>query len=176
MPSARDRRPRGGEELSIQAASMSTTTLNYSDAHPKRRSQFSSSIASAPSRCAATESFDATHVTSSSVKSRGTVSGTSLYFSKSAHVGFYTGGTRMSGCFSWRTSATGCPVLVHWSSGRRHPTPSLLVAHQTAWRSLPDNTVSGYPQATASPPYYPSLAALSSLAAPSALSSLTRPP
>ena len=29
----------------------------------------------------------------------------------------------MSRCFYGRTSATCCPVLVHWSSGRRHPPP-----------------------------------------------------
>ena len=27
----------------------------------------------------------------------------------------------MLGCFSWRTSATGCPILVQTSLGRRHP-------------------------------------------------------
>ena len=43
------------------------------------------------------------------------------------HVGFSTGETRISGCLSQRTSATGCPVLVHWSSRRRHPPPSRFV-------------------------------------------------
>ena len=56
---------------------MATTTLSSSDAHPKLRSQLRSSIASATSAPATPESFDATHVTSSSVNSRGTVSGTS---------------------------------------------------------------------------------------------------
>ena len=51
-----------------------------------------SSVASAPSAPAPPESFDATHVTSSSVKSRGTVLGTSPYFSKAVHTGFSTGG------------------------------------------------------------------------------------
>ena len=50
------------------------------------------SIASAPSTPAALENFDATHVTSSYVESRGTVSDTSPYSSKSAHVGFFHGG------------------------------------------------------------------------------------
>ena len=103
----------GGGEVAIQLASLATMTLNSYDEHPKQRSQFISPIFSAPSAPAAPERFDATHVTSSSVKSRGTVSGTSPYFSKAAHVGFYTGGTHMSGCFSRRTSATGRLALVH---------------------------------------------------------------
>ena len=75
--------------------------------------------------------------TSSSVKSRGTVSGTSSYSSKAAHAGFSTGGNRVSGCFFHRTSATGRLVFVHWLSGRRHPPPSLLVARWLAYLSLP---------------------------------------
>ena len=39
-----------------------------------------------------------------------------------------TGGTYMSGCFSWRTYATGRPVFVYLSPGRRHP-PPLPVGH-----------------------------------------------
>ena len=117
----RNRRPRGGEELSIQSASLSKTTLNSSDAHPKQRRQLRSSIDSAPSTPAALKSFDVNHVTSSSVKLKGTVYGTSSYSLKAVHVGFSTGGACMSGCFSQRTFATGRPVLVHWSSGRRPP-------------------------------------------------------
>ena len=71
---------------------MATTTLNSSDEHPEKRSQLRSSIASAPSAPAAPESFDVNHVTSYSVKLRGTVSGTSSQSSKAAHVGFSTGG------------------------------------------------------------------------------------
>ena len=123
----------GEEELAIQSANLATTTLNSSGEHPKRRSQLCSSIASAPSTSAAPGSFDATHVTSSSVKSRGTVSGTSSCSSKAEHVEFSMGATRMSGCFSRRTSATGRPVFVHWSSRRRHPPPSLSVARRTAF-------------------------------------------
>ena len=67
--------------------------LNSSDSHPKQRSQLLSSIASAPSVPTASEIFDATHVMSSFVESRGTVSGTSSYFLKAAHAGFSTGGT-----------------------------------------------------------------------------------
>ena len=67
----------GGEELAIQSDSLETMNLNSSDAHPKRRNKFLSSIASAPSAPTAPESFDATHVTSSSVKSTSTTSGTS---------------------------------------------------------------------------------------------------
>ena len=70
-------RPVGiGEELAIQSARLATMTLGSSYAHPKQRSQFLSYIASAPSAPAAPESFDATHMTSSSVKSRVTVLGT----------------------------------------------------------------------------------------------------
>ena len=119
-----------GEELAIQSACLATTTLKSSDAHPKRRSQLRSTIASAPNAPAAPESFDETYMTSSSVKSRGTVLCTSLYSSKDAHVGFSIGGTRMSRCFSRRTSATGRPFLVHWSSRRRHP-PPLPIGCQT---------------------------------------------
>ena len=64
---------RGGW-LAIQSASLATTTLSFSDAHPNRRSQFLSSITSAPSAPSALEIFDAAHVASSFVKSRGTVS------------------------------------------------------------------------------------------------------
>ena len=124
----RNKQQRGGGGLAIQSASLATTTLNSSDAHPKLRSQLRSSIASAPSAPAAPEIFDATHIMSPSVKSRGTVLGTSSYSSKAVHAGFSTGGTCMSGCLSQRTSATGHPVFVHWSSGRRHPPPSLSVA------------------------------------------------
>ena len=82
----------GGEEFAIQSVRLETTTLSSSDAHLKQRNQFRSSIASAPSASAAPESFDVTHVTSSSMQSRGTISVTSSYYSKSAHVGFSTGG------------------------------------------------------------------------------------
>ena len=82
----------------------------------------------------------------------------------------------MSGCFSRRTSATGCLVLVHWSSGRRHPSPpSLPVAQRTACRSLLDNTVSWYLRANTSSSSSLPLAALTSLVAPYALESPTRP-
>ena len=98
-----------------------TTTLNFSDAHPKQISQFISSIASAPSAPAVPERLDATHVTSSSKDSRVTVSGTSSYYSKATYVRFSMGGTRISGCFSQRTSATGRLVCVQTSPWRRHP-------------------------------------------------------
>ena len=58
------------------------TTLNSSDEHPNRKSQLLISIASTPSAPAAPESFDETHVTSSYMKSRGTVSGTSHTFQR----------------------------------------------------------------------------------------------
>ena len=82
----------GWGDLAIQSDRLATTNLKSSDAHQEQRGQLRSSIASSPSAPAATESFDATHVTSSSVKSRGTVSGTYPYFSKAAHMGFSTGG------------------------------------------------------------------------------------
>ena len=85
----------GGEEVASQSSKLATTTLSSSKTHPKRRSQFRSSIASDPSAPAAPESFDATHVMSSSVKLRVTVSGTSSYSSKAAHVGFSTGDTHV---------------------------------------------------------------------------------
>ena len=64
---------------------MAMMTLNSSDAHPKQRIQLRSSIAFAPSAPAALESFDATHMTSSSVKYRGIVSSCSSYSSKAVH-------------------------------------------------------------------------------------------
>ena len=65
---------------------MAMTTLNSSDMHPKQRSQFISSIASDPSAPAASESFNATHVTSSSVKSSDTDYGTSPYSSNASQL------------------------------------------------------------------------------------------
>ena len=73
MPLVCDRRSRGGEELAIQSTSLEMTTFSSSDAHLKKRSQFISSIASAPSAPAALESLDVTYVMSSSVNLRGTV-------------------------------------------------------------------------------------------------------
>ena len=115
----------GWGEFSTQSSVSATTTLNSSDAHSKRRSQFLSSTASAPSAPAVPESLDATHMTLYSEKSRGTVSRNSLYYSKAMHVGFSTGGTRMSGCLSRRTSTTGCPVFVQTPPRRRPPFPTL---------------------------------------------------
>ena len=117
-------------------------TLNSYDEHPKQRSQFLSSIASDLSAPAAPESLDATHMTSSSKNSRGTVYSTSSYSSKAVHVGFSTGGTHISGCFFWRTSTTGCPVFVQMSPGRRTPPPPyLLVTRRTTCRRFPGSTV-----------------------------------
>ena len=58
---------------------------------------------------------------SPSKESRVTVSGTSSYYSKATYVRFSMGGTRISGCFSQRTSATGRLVCVQTSPWRRHP-------------------------------------------------------
>ena len=115
----------GGEGvgLSVQSTRSATITLSSSDTNLKRRSQFLSSIASAPRSSAAPESLDATHVTSSYKKSRSTISDTSSYSSKAAHVGFYTGGTRMSGCFSRRKSATGHPVFCADDPREKTPPP-----------------------------------------------------
>ena len=75
----RDRRFRRGEKISTQTASQATNTLRSFDTHPKQTSQFWISIVSTPSVPAVTENFDVTHVMSSSVKSRGVVSGTPSY-------------------------------------------------------------------------------------------------
>ena len=126
--------------MAIQSVILATTTFNSSDAHPKRRSQFRSSIASAPSLPAAQESFDATHITSSSVKSRGTMSVTSPYVLKAAHVGFLTGGTRIYGCFSQRTSATGPRFLcIGHPGGDTLPPPCWLPdrRHTEAYHTIP---------------------------------------
>ena len=50
-----------GEKLSIQSASLVTTTHNSSDAYPNRRRQLRSSIASAPSVPTAPERYYTTH-------------------------------------------------------------------------------------------------------------------
>ena len=55
------------------------------DGHSNRRRHFLISNASAPSEPAALESFDATHVTSSYKKYRGTIFGTYLYLSRVEH-------------------------------------------------------------------------------------------
>ena len=100
--------------MAIQSASLVTTTLNCSGAHPKQRSQFLSSIASSPSAPAAPEIFDAIHVTSSSVKSRGTVLGTSPYSSKAVHMGFSTGG---HACLDASPGGPLQPVARFWCIG-----------------------------------------------------------
>ena len=115
--------------------------MNSSDTHHKQRSQFLSSINSSPSAPAAPESLDATHVMLYSKKSRVIVSGTYLYSLMAAHVGFSTGGTHMSGCFSWRASTTGIPVFLQMSPRIRHPPLPLywwpegppVTAFLTAW-------------------------------------------
>ena len=110
--------------MAIQSASLETTTLISSNAHPKRRSQLRSSIASAPSAPAAPESFDATQVTSSSVKSRVNISNTSPYSSKALHAGFSTGGnTHIRMLISedfWNRSPSFCALFI------REETPSPL--------------------------------------------------
>ena len=88
---------------------------------------------------------------------------------------FSTGGTCMSGCFSWSTSATGRPVFMHWSSRRRQPTPYLLVDRQTGFQSLPNRTVLGYLRDTALSSSSVPLVALPALETPSASGSPTRP-
>ena len=100
---------------------MSTTTLKSYDSHPKQRSQFLSPIDSDLSAPAAPESLYASHMMSSFNKYRVTVSGTSLYSKKAAHMGFSKGGTHMSGCFSKTISATGRLVFIQISPRRRDP-------------------------------------------------------
>ena len=72
--------------------------------------------------------LDDIHMMSFSDKSRSAVSSTSSYSSESTYVGFSTGGTCMSGCFSQRTSSTGCLVFVQTFPRRRLPPPSFSVA------------------------------------------------
>ena len=88
--------------MAIQPAILVTTTLISSEKDPEQRSQFISSIGSTPSAPAAPEIFDATHVTSSSVKSRGTVSGTSPYSLEALHTQGFPQGGLMCPCASPR--------------------------------------------------------------------------
>ena len=104
---------------------MATITLNSSDAHPKQSSQLCSSIASTPIVPAAPESFYATHMTSSSVKLRGTVSGTSPYSSKAVHAGFSTWGD------------TQVRVLLQEDICNRSPCFSALVVREETPSPLP---------------------------------------
>ena len=115
---------KGWKELSIQLSRLATMTLNSSDAQPKQMSQFLISIASTPSAHTVPESFDATHIMSSSVKSRGMILDTFSYSLKDAHVGFSAGWTHMSGHFSQRNSSNSRLVFLHWSSSRSHPPPT----------------------------------------------------
>ena len=117
----------GRKYFYIQSLRLAMATLNSSNEHPNQRIQFLSSVDLDFSAPAAPESLDGTHMTSSSDKSMRTVYSTSLYSSKAAHVGFSTVCTRMSGCFSMRTSTTGRLVFVQNTSGRRTPPLSIGV-------------------------------------------------
>ena len=88
---------------------------------------------------------------------------------------FSTGYTRMSGCFSWRTSATGCTVFVQKSPKRRHLPSSWLVDQRTACHSF--TKIYLLRKLCARKSYSSSLRLLTriSLALPSANASLTRP-
>ena len=132
----------GGDKFYSQSANPATSTQISMEAHTSQISQFLSSSASAPSAPTSHESFNATHVTSYSNNSRGTVSGTSLYLSKDEHRGSPTWGILISECFPWRTSATSRPVFVQSPPGSRHPNTLHTVNLWTAWRSFPDSTVS----------------------------------
>ena len=70
-----------------QSAIFPTTDCITSDAHLKQMSQILRSIASATRSPAEPDILDATHLASSSEKSRGTVFGTSLYSLKEFHAG-----------------------------------------------------------------------------------------
>ena len=89
-------------------------------------SQLRSSIASAPRDSAAPGIFDANHVTSSSVKTRGTISGASSYYLNPAHIGCSRGVTLMLGCFYRRTSTTNCLVFLKRPPIRRPLPPCRL--------------------------------------------------
>ena len=110
-----------------------------------------------------------------SKKSRGTVSGTSSYYSKAAHVGLSTRGARMPGCFSWRTSVTGQTVFVQTSPGRRYPPPSRPVAGRTAYHTFPNSKVLWKLRSRKSSSSSLLLVTRPSLFLPSANSSPTRP-
>ena len=76
----------------IQSFILTRTALNSSDAHLKQIGQFYSLFTSTNRATEAPKSSDTTHVTSSSVKSRSAILGTSLYSLKEVHVGYSTGG------------------------------------------------------------------------------------
>ena len=96
-------------------------TLSSSDAHQNQRIQFLSSISSATSAPVAPENLYATHVMSSSVKSRGAISGTSLYSLKAVHGGFSVGG------LVCQVASPGEPLQpVAWSLCIGHPVEDTL--------------------------------------------------
>ena len=82
----------GGGGVVIQSERLATTIIKSSSAHSKRMSQLRISIASYFSAPSLPKSFNETHVTSSSVKLRGTILGMSLYSMNDAHAEFSTGG------------------------------------------------------------------------------------
>ena len=121
----------------------------------------------------APESFDATHVTSSCVKSRAEILGTTSYSLKAAHLRFYMGGTHMSGCF-FRSNLK--LVIQYW--GRDHlgedPPPPLPVSlSMDGLTQLPQHHCSVEGLARPYSSSY-SLTALYSLYAPSASAFPTR--
>ena len=86
-------------------------------------------------------SFGTTHVMLSSKNSKDTMSGMAYYYLNVYHCESPTGGTLMYWCFSWRTSATGLPVFIQTSSGRRRPPPLRSYNFQSAWCTLQDRKV-----------------------------------
>ena len=153
--------------MAIQSTSPENLTRRSLEAHLNLRSQFFSMIAYSPSTPAASKIFDATHVMSSSEKLIVTVSSTSSYLSKEKNLGLPIWGIYVSGCISWRMSATGLPVCVYTSPGRRQPTPLWVINRQTAWCSFLDITLSWKHRAqTSSSPSF--CATLPSIVSPTA--------
>ena len=120
------------DEFTRKSDSPATSKRFSSKAHPNLRSQFLSLSASAPSAPDEPESSNATHVMTSSEKSRGTVSGTSSYLSKADHRGSPTWRILISGYFFggrlllafrslYRRPPGGCILLLHGFSNSTRP-------------------------------------------------------
>ena len=132
----------GGGKFSIQSASPVTSTHRSSEVHPNLRIKFFSSSASNKNAPAAPESFDTTHVMSSSDNSRGTVSWTSSYLSKVYHLRSPTWGILISGCFPRRRSSNDRLVFVQTLLRWRNPSPLRALNFKTVWHSFPEKPLS----------------------------------
>ena len=104
-------------------------------------SQFLSSIALTPSAPAAPEILDATHMTSSSEKSRETIYGTSVYSSKALTWGFQRGVHACQGVYPGGHPQLFARFLCRHPPGEDTPTPFVLVAQWTACHSFSNSKV-----------------------------------